>query len=129
MPGAYLPYGYGGAKFWGLREQTQSSLGDDFDPEEFHLQLLTNGPRPFQVVEEDLKDYVKSKGHRWNDKFIFFASERIEGMPAVQAQTGFFGTYGYTAAIAAVVVLAVAAAIILMKRERRKSEQGEKKWV
>ena len=123
MPGAYLPYGYGGAKFWGLREKTQSALGEDFDLEDFHLQILTNGPRPFQLVEEDLKNYVEAKGHKWPSTFTLFASERTEEMPpAPAASGGFFSIYGYTLAIAAVVILTIILFIWLMKRERARSE-------
>ena len=78
MPGQILPYGYGMAKFWELRERTQSALGDDFNLEEFHLQLLTNGPRSFDIVEQDLEKYVESKGSKLPEKFTFFAHENSE---------------------------------------------------
>ncbi|MBQ6388395.1 MAG: DUF885 domain-containing protein [Mogibacterium sp.] len=74
-PGMYLPYGYGSAKMWGLREQVHAALGDSFDEEEYHRQILENGPRQFGLVEEDLRAYVESKGGQWPENFSFFAND------------------------------------------------------
>lgn len=83
MPGMILPYGYGIAKFWELRERTQSALEDEFDMEEYHLQILTNGPRSFDTVENDLKAYVESKGKTWPAKYTLFKHEKPEGTVGV----------------------------------------------
>jgi hypothetical protein len=80
IPGTILPYGYGMMKFWEYREKVRSAFGEEFDPEEFHLQLLTNGPRPFEVVENDIRTYVESKGKKYPDTFKFLESERTPAM-------------------------------------------------
>ena len=75
MPGQILPYGYGMAKFWELRERTEVALGDKFDLEDYHLQILLNGPRPFDIVESDLQKYVEAKGASLPEEYTFFGSE------------------------------------------------------
>jgi len=75
MPGQILPYGYGMAKFWELRERTESALEGEMDLEQFHLTLLTNGPRPFNLVEKDVAAYVESKGKTLPKDFTFMAHE------------------------------------------------------
>ena len=76
MPGQIIPYGYGFAKFWELRERCMMALGDDFNEEEFHLVCLTNGPRQFSIVESDLAKYVESKGKTLPTEFVFFGSDQ-----------------------------------------------------
>ena len=58
-PGLILPYGVGLAQFARLREDAEAELGDKFDVVEFNKVLLTYGDRPFEAVEQDLKDYYK----------------------------------------------------------------------
>ena len=89
MPGSYLPYGYGVCKFWEFRERVQDTMGEDFDLEEFHYQLLNKGPRPFRMVEDDLKAYTESKGYKLEDDFIFLEHERTPEMgPGESADSG-----------------------------------------
>jgi hypothetical protein len=115
MPGAYLPYGFGMAKFWSLRQQVEDALGDDFDEEEFHYQILNNGPRQFELVEEDLAAYVASKGKELPQEYTFFTTAAVK--------PGFFAEHR-TAVISAGVVLAaiVIAVIVLTMRSRRRRE-------
>ena len=47
--------------------------------EEYHLQILTNGPRSFDTVENDLKAYVESKGKTWPTSYTLFEHEKPEG--------------------------------------------------
>ena len=78
MPGEILSYGYGQMKFLEYRERVIHALGDQFSETEFHQVLLENGPRPFEVLEDDLNRYCKAKGKRLGKGFTFFKSEHIE---------------------------------------------------
>ena len=110
--GQILPYGYGLAKFWELRERTQSALGEEFDMEEYHLQILTNGPRSFDIVEQDLVKYVESKGKTMPEEFTFFASERTEDMTSI-GDTMAFVQKNSKWILAAVAVIAILILILL----------------
>jgi len=105
MPGQILPYGYGIAKFWELRERTESALGEEFDLEEYHLQILTNGPRNFKIVENDLKKYVESKGKTLPDEFTMFEHEHKEGIGGVNSILSFVDKYKVPILIGIVVVV------------------------
>ncbi len=118
MPGSYIPYGYGVAKFLEFRERAEQALGDDFDFKEFHRVILTYGPRPFKVVEDDLKKYVESKGKTLPDDFVFFASEHNKSKPLLNGSW-----IRYLAGVA--VVLAAAIVVILINRRRKKLEEEE----
>jgi len=105
MPGMILPYGYGIAKFWELRERTESALGEDFDLEDYHLQILTNGPRNFNIVETDLKKYVESKGKVWPSQYTLFEHERPEGMVGIGGIVNFIYQHRTAFLIGAIVVV------------------------
>ncbi|MBQ9328506.1 MAG: DUF885 family protein [Solobacterium sp.] len=128
MPGMILPYGYGIAKFWEYRERVETALGDQFDEEEFHLQLLTNGPRPFEVVEADLEAYVASKGAELPSDFTFFAGITPSGYRS-EALKALWQQYKGVFIIAALVFIGLIALIIFFivravkKHKRRKQEQ------
>jgi uncharacterized protein (DUF885 family) len=44
-----------------LREKTKKSLGDKFDIRQFHEAVLGNGSVPFDVREELVDRWIKSK--------------------------------------------------------------------
>lgn len=44
-----------------LREKAKKSLGDKFDIRQFHEVLLSNGSVPFDVLEELVNRWIKSK--------------------------------------------------------------------
>ena len=77
-PGQILPYGFGLCKMWEYNERVHASLGNDFNLEDFHLQILTNGPRPFEVVESDLQKYVEGKGQTFVKDFKLFELSATE---------------------------------------------------
>ena len=118
MPGSYIPYGYGAAKFWEFRERAEQALGKSFDFEEYHEVLLRNGPRPFSMVEEDLKAYVESKGKTLPDDFVFFATDQNKEKPLL---SGALIRY----LMGAAVVLVAAVIVILINRRRKKLEKEE----
>lgn len=77
-PGMILPYGYGMCKMWEYNERVHGSLGDDFNLEEFHLQILKNGMRSFEIVESDLQKYVEGKGREFMKDFTLFTYSATE---------------------------------------------------
>ncbi len=118
MPGAYLPYGFGSAMFWGLRQRTEDALGSDFDLEEFHKCVLSYGPRPFEMVEKDLKEYVESKGGTLPDDFTFFKA--AEGAEA--SISGSVVPIWIPLAAIAVIILIV---IIVASKRKTKNKNNE----
>ena len=118
MPGSYIPYGYGAAKFWEFRERAEQALGKSFDFEEYHEVLLKNGPRPFSMVEEDLRAYVESKGKTLPEDFVFFATDQNKEKPLL---SGALIRY----LMGAAVVLVAAVIVILINRRRKKLEKEE----
>jgi len=58
-PANYLSYFIGYLEFLNLREQAQETLGDRFSAQEFHQFLLTTGPAPFDILEEEMKEWMK----------------------------------------------------------------------
>ena len=77
-PGQILPYGYGECRMWELHERVRGSLGEAFDPKEFHLQILKYGPRSYEVVESDLQHYVEGKGAEFQKEFTLFEYSATE---------------------------------------------------
>ena len=117
MPGSYIPYGYGAARFLEFRERAEQALGDDFDEEEFHEVLLTYGPRPLELVEEDLEAYVESKGERLPDDFTFFGSELPEKT--------IFEAYPLLKYLAGLIVVIIAAVIVIIINKKRRKMDAE----
>ena len=117
MPGSYIPYGYGAARFLEFRERAKQALGDDFDEEEFHEVLLTYGPRPFELVEEDLEAYVESKDERLPDDFTFFGSELPEKT--------IFEAYPLLKYLAGLIVVIIAAVIVIIINKKRRKMDAE----
>ncbi len=117
MPGSYIPYGYGAARFLEFRERAEQALGDDFDEEEFHEVLLTYGPRPFELVEEDIETYVESKGERLPDDFTFFGSELPEKT--------IFEAYPLLKYLAGLIVVIIAAVIVIIINKKRRKMDAE----
>ena len=114
MPGQILPYGYGMAKFWELRERTQAALEEEFDMEEYHLQILTNGPRSFDTVENDLKAYVESKGKTWPTSYTLFEHEKPEGTLGVGKIVSFVQNHIVLIIIVGIVIVALILWIIFL---------------
>lgn len=61
-PGQILPYGFGMAKFLTLKAQAQQALGSSFDIKAFHEVLLTGGDRPFEMVTQDVENWIHAQG-------------------------------------------------------------------
>ena len=104
--------------FWGLRQRTEDALGSEFDLEEFHKCVLSYGPRPFEMVEEDLKEYVESKGGTLPDDFTFFKS--AEGAEA--NVSGNVVPIWIPLAAVAVIILIV---IIVASKRKTKNKNNE----
>ena len=60
-PGIFLPYYIGFLEFYQLREDAQQALGSKFDDRSFHEAILKSGSVPFNVVEQNVEEYISSK--------------------------------------------------------------------
>lgn len=58
-PTAFIPYYVGVVEVLQLREYAVNKLGDAFVDQEFHKALLQDGSRTFNVIEENIKDYIE----------------------------------------------------------------------
>lgn len=58
-PASYLPYCIGYMEFKELRDDTEETMGDDFNLKEFHQCILNIGPCSFDILEKYIqKDYI-----------------------------------------------------------------------
>ena len=116
-PYMLLPYGYGEARFWELDGRTRNALAEDFDEEEYHLQLLTNGQRQFELVEQDVRAYVESKGKTLPDDTDMFADEAF-----TESAGGSTVLFSNRLLIAAGILILAAAVILLARRRKKHAE-------
>lgn len=58
-PANYLSYFIGYLEFLALREQAQNTLGSQFSAREFHDFILTTGPAPFDILQEEMEAWMK----------------------------------------------------------------------
>ncbi len=61
FPTMLVPYGMGLLQMDNLRSYVEHKLSDKFDEIEFNKILLDNGDRPFELVKEDIDEYISSK--------------------------------------------------------------------
>ena len=131
-PGLILPYGVGLAQFLALNSMAVDSMGKDFDIREFNEVLLTNGDRPFDLVEEEVVKYIECSGHKVSEDFAPLDCwyEEVMSMPgmnqeqaanyihhateAPQSKTPFI-----IAGVGAVIVLILA--VLLIRNSRKKT--------
>lgn len=59
-PTNYLIYGIGMEEICELRDQMKENLGNDFNLQDFHRQLLDIGPAPFPIIEKYMPDAANS---------------------------------------------------------------------
>ena len=60
-PGILLPYTVGHINMIKLREKAERKLGDSFDAKEYHQLILDTGIVPFEIMEEELNNYISEK--------------------------------------------------------------------
>ncbi len=63
-PGQALAYKIGQLKFLELRKLAQDTLGPKFDIREFHTAVLRHGRLPMDLLEEQVKAYIKDAAAR-----------------------------------------------------------------
>ena len=59
-PGQATAYMIGKLKIMELRERGREELGEDFDIRAFHDVILTNGPVPLSIMEENVDRWIAS---------------------------------------------------------------------
>lgn len=59
-PAAFQPYYVGYLEIMALKDNAKSELKDQFNELEFNKALLSSGNAPFNVVKDNIDDYVKS---------------------------------------------------------------------
>ena len=60
IPGQATAYMIGKLKIMELREQAKAEMGDAFSYADFHDLILAAGPRPLQMLEEDVAAWIAS---------------------------------------------------------------------
>jgi uncharacterized protein (DUF885 family) len=60
-PGQATAYMIGKLKIMELREMAREELGSEFDIREFHDVVLTSGPVPLSILEENVVSWVEGK--------------------------------------------------------------------
>lgn len=60
-PGQATAYMIGKLKIMELRERARRELGHDFDIREFHDVILTNGPVPLSIMEENIDGWIAAE--------------------------------------------------------------------
>ncbi|MBQ3459800.1 MAG: DUF885 domain-containing protein [Solobacterium sp.] len=124
-PGQTLPYGFGQCKMWEFHERVRGSLGDAFNLEEFHLQILQHGQRFFEVVEDDLQKYVESKGAEFKKDFTLFEYSAVE--PDSNSLIGFITSHMWVLLVAAgLVILLILGLLFLIIRGIIRMIKGKK---
>lgn len=61
MPGQATAYMIGKLKIMELRERARTELGADFDIRSFHDVVLTNGPVPLNILEENVEAWIAAE--------------------------------------------------------------------
>ena len=61
LPGQATAYMIGKLKIIELRERARTELGDDFDIRGFHDAVLTSGPVPLSIMEENVDAWIASE--------------------------------------------------------------------
>lgn len=105
-PGQLLPYGIGLVRFENLKSTAEEQMQDSFDLKEFNTVLLTNGDRPFEMVEEDVNAYIAS------GSTSAVISDNNKSETSQNGQTGIV-----IAGVAAVAVIAAAAYVLHKKKK------------
>ena len=59
-PGAFQSYYVGYLEIIDLKEQAQNELKNKFDELKFHEALLSSGSAPFNVVKDNIEEYIES---------------------------------------------------------------------
>lgn len=61
IPSQALAYKIGALTIQRLKKEAQDTLGDSFDPREFHDQVLNTGALPMSVLETKIRDWIASQ--------------------------------------------------------------------
>ncbi len=57
----YMPYYYGYSRFAEFRREAEKELGEKFDAPSFHRAVLKAGSAPFDIVQRNVKKYIRER--------------------------------------------------------------------
>ncbi len=60
-PASYMQYTLGYLEIMELREEAQDKLGNEFSLKEFHDFILTTGPTPFVILQDQMDGWIEEK--------------------------------------------------------------------
>ncbi len=125
-PGQILPYGVGLAQFMVLQSRAVVSMGKNFNIVDFNKVLLTNGDRPFKLVEEDVDAYITGSGHTVSEDYAPLDCW-FDRMMEMTDNAGKRGGASRTVFIAAGVcaLIALIAAVFIIRNSKRKVFDGQ----
>jgi len=61
IPGQALAYKIGQLRILEIRADAEARLGDRFDVQDFHTQILMDGPMPLSMLEDKISNWVESQ--------------------------------------------------------------------
>jgi uncharacterized protein (DUF885 family) len=64
IPGQALSYKIGQLKISELRRRAERELGENFDLQAFHAQVLENGELPLQVLDDSVERWIEAERRR-----------------------------------------------------------------
>ena len=128
-PAQILPYGFGQMKFHEFRDRMIRSLGEEYDEVEFNRQLLLNGNRPFELVEEDLQNYCEARGKTFVTDYEFFSSDEIIVDPKTERLIRFapFILLGILILTIVIIVLIIRGILKLFRKKKAKPAEDQSK--
>ncbi len=119
-PGLFLPYGVGTIKMLDLRSETEEILGKDFNAKDYNTVVLTGGPRPFELVEEDIDAYIASVTGKNSDEIAEAHQGAIHSVtPSHQSKPAFMQTSAGVLTMTGVFLLIAAAGFILLRLRKK----------
>lgn len=120
-PGLFLPYGVGTIKMLNLRSETEEILGKDFKARDYNTVVLTDGPRMFELVEEDIDQYISEVTGKNKDEVKEAHGSVIHSITpsSHQSKAKFLQTKAGVLTLTGVFVLVAVLGLILLRLKKK----------
>ncbi|NCB33491.1 MAG: DUF885 family protein [Erysipelotrichia bacterium] len=124
QPCRLTSYGLGMAEMLRLRDKAESTLGTSFDPISYNEVILQNGPRSFELVEQDVDSYIRANGGD-PESYKGYGSNTFHGFDdggTSSSKTPTGKTIDYTGSyvLIGVLIAAGAVAFIMLRKKHAK---------